>query len=502
MAPQAANPALSCSAPTIYNVNSSGNLYALNYTTLANTRAVPPTIGGGSSFVNALGISADGLTVFSANNTLSGSNTTIHVTNVSTGVNTDYTGRTASGASTIIAGGVNPANGYYYYGGWNSAGTTFHLFSFDPSTGVASAAGTIARPTSLTYTYGDLTFDNAGNMTVLAGSTSTSATLLTVAAPVPTSGTSPLPFTTLATITAGTTQIYAGIAFAPDSNLYAETTTGVLYRVNPNTGAATNLGTQTGFSGTLTDLGSCTYNGSLAVQKNIVGRVAPTDQFTMTITGGGVSSGNTGTTSGSSTGVQTSPGSVAGPIVGLPGTTYDVVETAASGSLANYTTTWSCLNGSSAFSSGSGTSFSVLFPAPSGSAGASIVCTFTNTPASIAVTKTPSPTNVTATGQTITYSYAITNTGPLPLTGVTVADTQTPPAGALTSGPTCVSLSVPAGPCSGDTVATLAAHQRANFTATYTVSQADMNHGSIADSATATGNAPSGHRSRPPRRPR
>ena len=108
------------------------------------------------------------------------------------------------------------------------------------------------------------------------------------------------------------------------------------------------------------------------------------------------------------------------------------------------------------------------------------------------MTKTPSPTTVTAVGQTITYSYVVTNTGPFPLTGVTVADIQTPPAGSLTSGPTCVSLSIPEGTCSGSTVATLAAHQRANFTATYVVTQVDMDHGSVADSATATGHAPSG----------
>ena len=264
-------------------------------------------------------------------------------------------------------------------------------------------------------------------------------------------------------------------------------------KINPNTGVITDLGAMTGISGTPTDLASCTFNGSLEVQKNIVGRVAPTDQFTMTITGGGVTSGNSGTTRGFSTGIQTTPGSVAGPIVGIPGTTYTVAETAASGSLTNYSTRWSCLDGSSPFSSGTGTSFNVVFPAPiTRSAGASLVCTFTNTPASIAVTKTPSPTSVTAAGQTITYSYAVTNTGPVPLSNVTVADTQTPPAGPLTSGPTCVNLSNPPGACLGSSVATLAAGQVAHFTATYTVSQADMNQGSVADSATASGNAPSG----------
>ncbi len=494
---QAANPALTCATPTIYNINSDGDLYALNFNTAANTQATPSRIGGGSTTVNGLGMTADGLTTYSLDQTPTSNHTTIHVENIALGTNTDYTNQAATGLSTIIAGGVNPTNGFYYYGGWNSAGNQFILFAFDPTAHTSSEAGTITPPVvpGATYGNGDLTFDGAGNMTVLAGTSSSTAKLLTVPGPVPTSGTGSLPSSVLATITAGSTQNYVGIAFAANSDLYVETAQGLLYLVNPNNGNISTPTTQTGFTGSLRDLASCTFNGSLAVQKNIVGRVAPTDQFTMTITGGGVSSGNTGTTSGSSTGVQTSPGSVAGPIVGRSGTTYSVAETAASGSgtsLSDYTTSWSCLNGSSAFSNGTGTTFTVPFPNPTGSAGASIVCTFTNTPASISVTKTPSPTTVTAAGQTITYSYTVKNTGPLPLTSVTVADTQTPPAGSLASGPTCVSLSNPTGTCSGATVATLAAGQTANFTATYVVSQADMNHGSVADSATASGNAPSG----------
>ncbi len=491
-AQSAANSALSCSAPTIYNVNSAGNFYALNYTATPPTDSpgTPSSLGGGSSSVNALAIAADGLTAFTANQTPLGSNTTVHVENIAAGTDADFTAP-ATNVSTVNSGGVNPTNGYYYYGGWNSTGSTFYLFAFNPTTDTASEAGTITPPTGFTYESGDLTFDNAGNMTDLAGSTADTAKLLSVAAPVPTSGTGALPFRTLAT-TPTSSGSYVGIAFAADSSLYVETTTGALYSVNPNSGAITSLGIQTGYSGSLTDLASCSYNGSLAVQKNIVGRVASTDQFTMTITGGDVSSGNTGTTSGSSTGVQTSPGSVAGPIVGLAGTTYNVVETAASGSLSNYSTTWACLNGSNPFSSGSGTSFSVLFPNPTGSAGASILCTFTNTPASITVTKTPSPTAVTAAGQTITYSYAVTNSGPVPLTSVTVADIQAPPAGSLASGPTCNNLTNPMGMCSGSTVATLAPGQIAQFAATYVVSQADMDQGSVADSATATASAPSG----------
>ena len=440
-----------------------------------------------------MAISADGLTVYSANQTPSGNTTTIHVMNVATGVNTDHTGEPANGVSTLIAGGINPTNGFYYYGGWNSAGNQFVIFAFNPSTQNASEVGTITPPAGLTYSNGDLTFDGAGNLTVLAGSSSNTAKLLTVAAPVPTSGTGVLVSTVLATITSSAAENYVGIAFAANSSLYVETLQEEFFQVNPNTGAITDLGAQTGIVGSPRDLASCTFNGSLAVQKNIVGRVAPSDQFTMTITGGGVTSGNTGTTSGSTTGVQTSA-RVGGRShrrhsrddlhVGRNGRRAAACRTTRRRGRAS--------TGRTRSQTATGRASSVAFPSPTGSAGASLVCTFTNTPASIAVTKTPSPTSVTAAGQTITYSYAVTNTGPLPLTNVTVADTQTPPAGALTSGPTCVNLTNPVGTCSGSTVATLAPAARPTSRRPTPSRQADMNHGSIADSATATGNAPSG----------
>ncbi len=324
----ASNPPLSCAAPTIYNVNSSGNLYSLDYSNRVNSAATPSNVGNGA--VNALGLSSDGTTVYSANMTVSGSpaTTTVSVENVTTASNTNYSGMPATGLSEIIAGGVNPVNGYYYYGGWNSAETEFILFAFNPTTHSGAEVGTITPPTGASYDYGDLTFDGSGNLTVLAGTTSNTAKLLTVSAPVPTSGTSALSYNPLATITATKTEQYVGIAFAADSTLYVETIQGELYSVNPNTGTITDLGSQSGMSGTPTDLASCSYNGSMTVEKNIVGRVASGDQFTMTITGGGVSSGNTGTTTGSSTGLQTGAGEVAGPIVGIPGTTYTATETA------------------------------------------------------------------------------------------------------------------------------------------------------------------------------
>ncbi len=98
---------------------------------------------------------------------------------------------------------------------------------------------------------------------------------------------------------------------------------------------------------------------------------------------------------------------------------------------------------------------------------------------SLTLTKTADPDSVTASGQTVTYTFVVTNTGNLTLAGVGVTDSQTAPAGALTTGPTCTS-------------STLAPNATTLCTATYTVTQADIDHGSVKDTAVATGSAPDG----------
>ncbi len=95
----------------------------------------------------------------------------------------------------------------------------------------------------------------------------------------------------------------------------------------------------------------------------------------------------------------------------------------------------------------------------------------------ITVTKTPSPATATTAGTTVNYSFRVTNTGNVDLSNVTLTDAQAPPAGGLASGPTCPST-------------TLAVGASMTCTATYVITQTDVNHGAVNDTATVTGSPP------------
>jgi uncharacterized repeat protein (TIGR01451 family) len=99
----------------------------------------------------------------------------------------------------------------------------------------------------------------------------------------------------------------------------------------------------------------------------------------------------------------------------------------------------------------------------------------TATPApAIGVVKTASPTSVSAAGQTISYSFVVTNTGNLTLTGIAVTD----PLPGL-SGVACP-------------VSTLLPSASTTCTATYTVSQTDVDAGAVNNTASVVGTPPTG----------
>ena len=103
----------------------------------------------------------------------------------------------------------------------------------------------------------------------------------------------------------------------------------------------------------------------------------------------------------------------------------------------------------------------------------STVVTVTASP-SISIVKSALPTTVTAAGQTVAYSFVVTNTGNVTLTAVGVADPL----------PGLSAVSCP--------VATLAPGASTTCTASYSVTQADVDAGSVTNTATATGTPPVG----------
>ncbi|WP_435208890.1 DUF7507 domain-containing protein [Micromonospora sp. bgisy143] len=97
---------------------------------------------------------------------------------------------------------------------------------------------------------------------------------------------------------------------------------------------------------------------------------------------------------------------------------------------------------------------------------------------SIAVIKSSTTTSIDTVGQQVPYQFLVTNTGGVTLTNVTVTDVQTPPSSNANLGPiTCP-------------VTTLAPGESTTCTATYTVTQADLDNDAVADTATAHGTPP------------
>lgn len=103
-----------------------------------------------------------------------------------------------------------------------------------------------------------------------------------------------------------------------------------------------------------------------------------------------------------------------------------------------------------------------------------------------AIVKAASAPTYDAVADTLTFTYTVTNEASVPVTDVSVVDEFTDAASGSTPGAvTCRELQGPAAPCSGAST-DLAPNQTAVFEMTYTVRQADLDHGLISDRATVT----------------
>ncbi len=462
-APAQAAPAYDCGA--IYSIQGAGerNVRVVNTASGQLTDTGAFTIADTGS-LNGLGLSADGSKAYGV---LPGANNTRSIYRYDR--TTETTTRLGDGETStpVTHGAINPKNGNYYYGGFTDGAV--QIYGFDTTTNQSMgrvASGTI--PTG--GANGDWAFDQQGNMYVIGGVAGNNV-FSVINQELPTSGSITVTGTQIANITEAAEAIN-GIAFAGDGYLYLAS--GVrLFKVNSSTGAVVGTSTLSPANSGSVDLASCASPNTVTAQKSFPnGRVAPTDQATVTITGGGITQGNTGTTTGTDVGVQTQPTETAGPVFGLSGIDYTVTESGASTTGPGYVRTWQCIdrNASNAvLASGTGTTGTFTMPG-GGAKGVSALCTFTNTAQIPAIDLDKQA--GTATGNnvndTITYTFVVTNTGNVPLATVTVAD------------PKVGSVTCPSGELAPGASKTCTA-------APYELTQADVEAGKVDNTATATG---------------
>ena len=104
-----------------------------------------------------------------------------------------------------------------------------------------------------------------------------------------------------------------------------------------------------------------------------------------------------------------------------------------------------------------------------------------------AIVKASSVPTFSAVGATVTFTYTVTNEASVPVVGVAVTDQFTDAAaGSLPGAVTCVALTGPDAACTSAASTDLLAGQTATFVMTYTVRQADLDHGLIRDRAIVT----------------
>lgn len=357
---------LSC-VNTIYATNSgangTGTLLAIN-TSTGESSEVP--IAGGKVGDNSLAMSSDGRFTYSYRNNAS-ARYPIVVHDVVAGTLQEFP--TDLGARTI-RGAVNPVNGLLYI---SSGGADGNVYVFDTTTNtLVGKVGALSPDVTPVAGNGDFAFDSTGTLYITAGERLYRAT----SAVPTTAGNATISMTTIAVLPAGTNS--PAIAFANDGYLYVSSGSTVT-RVDPGSG-------QTAGSFTLangyapSDFASCASPNTLSLQKNVQNRILPTDQFNLQITGSGINSGNTATTTGNTNGVQAQ---VAGPVLALQDRSYTVSETASgTTNLANYVSTYQCVNvnnNNAVVASGSGTTATFTYPVPASADGANVKCTFTNT---------------------------------------------------------------------------------------------------------------------------
>ncbi len=282
-------------------------------------------------------------------------------------------------AGGIVAGAIDLESGRYLFGKFN--GGSFYLYSFTEASRAYAFVGSFPTGNAAVGN-GDMAFDAKGNLSVLGAATdgsSSSATIYTItkqnlAAPV--NGVLAVGASVTAALSgadAGGFPNVNGLAFSPRGTVYLSNASGT-HEFDPTTWKRVE-GTRFIASPSV-DLASCSSPSTVTVQKNVVGRAAAADQFTLTLRNGSTTVA-TATTSGAAAGRQQQQ---IGPYPAPIGTALSISEAMAAGSstaIGVYTVRYECWVDGERVADGSTTAADVSMP---DRFSAALNCTFFNAP--------------------------------------------------------------------------------------------------------------------------
>jgi hypothetical protein len=367
-AAQAAQP-LDCAE--VYSIEGAGDRRVWTVDLSSGNQSQVGSFSGisGTGNLNGLGLTGNGEAAYGVHDT---AERTIYRYDRATDTTTAL-GPGEPGAK-ITHGAVNPDNGHYYYGGFDNGQLT--VYGFNTTTN--KSMGLVASGTVPTGGgNGDWTFDRQGHLFVVGGANGVNI-VTAIDRGIPASAPDvKVQGRKIAEIRTGSSGNINGIAFAGSGYLYLSSGA-TLFKVNPSSGAVEETHAMT--PGGSVDLASCASPTTITVQGSFPDqRVSASDQTTVTVTGGGISSGNTGTTSGTDDGAQDGADEAAGPVFGLAGETYTITASGPGTVEPQYTTEWTCVdqNNGSLIESGTGTTGSFTMP-DKGADGVAASCTFTN----------------------------------------------------------------------------------------------------------------------------
>lgn len=370
-----------CAAGYVYGISETGQIRQVSPNgSVADLGSRAP---GVSSF-NGLGIGPGGERVLAYERTSSSTAVTIweYSTTAGTWASRGHSINSATNSRTVqfVAGGISLNNGRYYVGGFNSDGTAFRLWEYNPVSNTSTYKGHINTSPGSSNTNGDLAFDSLGNLFVVRGSGTTTTVFSVTAADLASANGSQIPTSTSSSVT--TMSSVNGVAFDSSGKAFLGSSDILRSYSMPNWSSPTTI-VSSGLNST--DLATCSSPPTITIEKYVEnGRVTSTDQFAMTLRQGQTAIGSA-TTTGNSAGLQKER---IGPLPTVRGVPLTFSETGAgTTNMSQYSSSYRCeVDGVQDHSaSGNGTSGTITIPA----GGQSVICRFHNSPlmAHVVITK-------------------------------------------------------------------------------------------------------------------